>query len=98
MQSLEDIPTLFAAAWGIDVISAQIIMSVFIIFAAVAPILVLRFMGKKDSGFNIELVTGFMAMLLCVGLGWLHVWVLIAAILVIAIAAAVFGTDVIIGT
>ncbi len=95
MQSLEDIPTLFASAWGIDVTSAQLIISAFVILALVLPVLLVR---QDRGGFNIEIVLGFIGMSLCVGLGWLHIWVFIASVVLIALASAVFGTEVIFGS
>ncbi len=97
MQSLEDIPTLFSTAWGIDLVSAQLIISTFVILALILPIMVLR-AGNKAPSFNIEIVMGFIGMALCVGLGWLHIWILIASVVLISIAAAFLGTEVVFGT
>lgn len=97
MQSLEDIPTLFSTAWGIDLVSAQLIISTFVILALVLPILVLR-AGSKAPSFNIEIILGFIGMSLCVGLGWLPIWILIVSIVLVAIASALLGTEVVFGT
>ena len=97
MQSLEDIPSLFSTAWGIDLISAQLIISTFVILALVLPILVLR-AGNKAPSLNIEIVLGFIGMALCVGLGWLPIWILIFSVVVVAIASAFLGTEVVFGT
>lgn len=95
MQSLEDIPTWIASAWGIDLVSAQIIISAGVFFAFVVPILVLR----KDRGsFNLEIVGGFFALMLCVGLGWLPFWILMVVIVIVAVAVAILGSDRVLGS
>jgi len=98
MQSLEDIPTLFGTAWGIDLISAQLIISIFVIMAAVLPIMIIRIQRGSLNSLNVEILFAFMAMALCVGLGWLHFWIIIVSIVLVAAAAAIFGTEFILGT
>lgn len=94
MQSLQDIPSWLATAWGIDLISTQIIMSAVVLFMLVTPVMLVR---KNRSGFNVELLVGFFAEVLCVGLGWLHYWVLIVTIVIVAIAVAILGSEKIFG-
>ena len=94
MQSLADIPSWMVTAWGINLVSAQIILSISVLFAFVLPILLLR---KNRSGFNVEIVAALLAEIVCVGLGWLHYWVLIVTLVVVAIASALLGSKTIFG-
>ena len=94
MQSIEEIPALLVDVWGIDLVVAQIILSTAIFFAVVLPIIIIR---KDRSSFNIEVIGAFFALAICVGLGWLHVWVMIMAVVMTAIGAAAFGRDKILG-
>ena len=94
MQSLESVPQWLASAWNIDLVSAQLILSFAVFTAFVFPILYLR---KERSAFNVEIIAGVFSLALCVGLGWLHYWVLIVAIVFVALAAALLGTNVIFG-
>ena len=96
MQSFENIPVWIAEAWGIDLVVAQIFISSAVFFGFIVPILVLR--KKSASGFNLELVGGFFALSVCVGLGWLPFWVLMAVIVVLAVTVAIFGSDMVLGS
>ena len=88
MQSIEDIPSWLSTAWGIDLISAQVILSVFVIAACIIPFIVLK---KDHNDFKTETVFLFIGMALCVALGWLPLWLMIVSIIIVAIAGAVLG-------
>ena len=88
MQSIEDIPSWLSTAWGIDLVSAQVILSLFVIAACVIPFIILR---KDRSNFTIETVFMFIGMALCVALGWLPLWLMIVSIIIVAIAGAILG-------
>lgn len=94
MQSLADIPSWMASAWGINETAAQLILSVTVILAFILPVLYMR---HDRGGAVIELVMLFIAECLCVGLGWLSIWILVATIGVMAMSIAFFGSKVITG-
>lgn len=94
MQSLGDIPSWMATAWGIDLVTSQVILSTFLFLGAIVPILVLR---KDRTAFNVEIIMGFLMLAVCVGLEWLPIWIFIVAILLVSVASAIFGTKVIFG-
>ena len=94
MQSLEDIPSWLSTAWGIDLISAQVILSMFVIAACVIPFIILR---KERSNFTIEVVFMFIGMALCVALGWLPLWIMVMSIIIVAIVGAILGGGLIAG-
>lgn len=90
--SLEDIPLAFADFAGITEASAQVILSTIVIFAILLPALYLSKANKV-----IAIVMLFFGETLCIGLGWLPFWMLIATIAVMGIAIAMLGTDTIVG-
>jgi len=94
MQSFADFPSWMATAWGISEITAQVILSGAVFLAVVLPIV---FMRGDRSSFNVEIIGGFFALVICVGLGWLHYWILITVIVIVGIAAAVLGVGKIFG-
>ena len=88
MQSLEDIPGWLSTTWGIDLVAAQIIMSLAVVMAVVLPVIILR---KGHTDFKLEMVMMWLGMALCVGFGWLPLWILIVAILITAVGTAVLS-------
>ncbi len=86
--SLEDIPQWLADAWDINLGTAQVIISIIVIFAILLPYLVLD--HKKPSAM-ISLILLFLAECLLVGLGWLPFWVLIMSAVMGAFAVAFLG-------
>jgi hypothetical protein len=91
---LEDIPTAFADAVGINEATAQVILSITIIFALLLPYLVLT---KGKPNITLSLILVFLAECLLVGLGWMPFWMLIATVAMMAIAIASLGTGVVTG-
>ncbi len=92
--SLEDIPTAFADAVGINVGTAQVILSIIIIFALLLPTMLLA-RGKNVT--TIYLIMILLGECLLVGLGWMPFWILIATVAMMAMAIATFGTKVVTG-
>lgn len=94
MQSLEDIPELFADYLDISVESGQIILSVVVLLAVLLPVM---YLAKGKRALSIEIVMIFVVMCLLVGINWLPYWILIATVAVLALAWAKFGSDLVTG-
>jgi cyanate permease len=91
---LEDIPQAFADAVGINEATAQVILSITIIFALLLPTMLL---ARGKNATTIYLIMLLMAELLLVGLGWMPFWILIATVAMMALAIAAIGTQAVTG-
>ena len=91
--SLEDIPQVFADTVGINLLSAQVILSIFVIFAVLLPTMILT----KGDKLIIYLLMFILAECLLVGLGWLNFWILILTVVVITLGVAKTGGDFVTG-
>ena len=87
--SLEDIPSAFADAVGINEGSAQVILSIIVIFTFLLPTMLL---ARGKNAVNIWLIVTLLATLLLVGLGWMPFWILIALIAMMALSVAFLGS------
>lgn len=92
--SLEDVPAVFADAVGINLLSAQVILSITVIFALLLPTMIL---AKGKNAMTIYLLVFVLTECLLVGLGWLNFWILIMTVVVIALGVAKSGTDLVVG-
>jgi hypothetical protein len=92
--SLEDIPQTFADAVGINLATAQVILSITIIFALLLPTMLL---ARGKNATTIYLVMLLLAECLLVGLEWMPFWILIATVAMMALAIASLGTGVVTG-
>lgn len=92
--SLEDIPAYFADFTGINLGSAQIILSVIVLFTLLLPTM---YLAQGSRALSIEIVVLFLGECLLVGIGWLPFWILIATIAIMAVAVALLGTKVVVG-
>ena len=93
--SLEDIPQAFADYFEINLTSAQVILSIFMICAVLLPVMYL----SRDK--NATTVYLFMFLLIegaLVGLGWLPFWFLIATVVLMALGLAKMGGDLVTGS
>jgi hypothetical protein len=84
VQSIEEIPNLLVNVWGIDLVVAQVILSSSVILAIVLPILIIR----KDGKFGVEIIAASFGMFICIGLGWLPLWVMIVSLIMTAVGAS----------
>lgn len=91
--SLEDIPTQFAEYFGITEATAQVILSVVIMFTILLPPLVLSRANK-----TVSLISIFFSLAICVGLGWLPFWMLIMVVALVAMAIALLGSRAVTGS
>ncbi len=94
MQSLESIPVWFADAMGLNLATAQVLLSVVVILAVLLPTM---YLSRGSKSTTIELVMLFLSMALLVGIGWLPFWILIATIAVMAMAVSLLGTKLVAG-
>lgn len=92
--SLEDIPEAFAEYFAINEGTAQMILSITVIFALLLPTMVL---ARGKNATMIYLIMLLFAELLCVGLGWMPFWILIATVGMMAIGIAFLSTGVVTG-
>jgi hypothetical protein len=91
---LEDIPFDFAEYMGITEATAQVILSIIIIFTLLLPAMLL---SRGKNATTIYLIMLLLAECLLVGLGWMPFWILIATVGMMAIAIASLGTGVVTG-
>ena len=91
---LDDVPSWLASAWDISEASAQIILSIVVIFAVLLPVLLL---ARGRNGITIHLLTFFLAESFLVGIGWLPFWMLILTLCIVALAVASVGAKAITG-
>ena len=94
MQGIEEIPDWLADAWGINLTTAQVIISIIVIFAILLPTM---YLARGQNATTIYLIMFVLAECLLVGLGWMPFWILIATVGAMAIAIAVIGSDAITG-
>ena len=92
--SLEDVPAVFAEYFGINEGSAQVILSVTIIFTFLLPTM---FLARGKNATMVYLIMLLFAELLCVGLGWMPFWILIATVAMMAVGIAFLSTGVVTG-
>jgi len=92
--SLEDIPSTFADYFGINEGTAQMILSIAVIFSLLLPTMLL---ARGKNATMIYLIMLLFGELLCVGLGWMPFWVLIATVAMMAVAIALLGSSTITG-
>lgn len=93
MSGLEDIPQWFADYFSINLGSAQVILSIMLIFTVLLPVLYFT----KGINITLDLIVIFLVECLCVGIGWMPFWVLIGTIAMMAMAIAFLGSNVVSG-
>lgn len=90
---LEDKPQDFADYFGINLGSAQIILSIVVIFAIILPMMYLA----KDKHQLPIVISVFLAEILLVGIGWMPFWVLIATMAVSVMAITLLTSKIVTG-
>lgn len=94
MQSLEDIPAYFAEFAGINLTTAQLILSIVVIFTILLPTM---YLSRGKNAPTIWLIMVFFGECIVLGLGWLPFWIMIMTISVTVLAIAVFSSNAITG-
>ena len=92
--SLEDIPSAFADFAGINEATAQVILSIIVIFTLLLPTMLL---ARGKNATMIYLIMLFLSECLLTGLGWMPFWVLIATVALMAFGVAIVGTGAVTG-
>ncbi len=92
--SLEDIPEAFADFFGINEATAQVILSITIIFALLLPTMIL---ARGKNATTVYLIMILLGECLLVGLGWMPFWILIGTVAMMAMAIALLGAKVVTG-
>ena len=92
---LEDIPSALADFFTINEATAQVILSIAVIFALLLPTMIL---ARGKNATMIYLMMALLAECLLVGLGWMPFWILIATVALMAFGVAVVGVGSITGS
>ena len=92
--SLEDIPSALADFFSINEATAQVILSIAVIFALLLPTM---YLARGKNATMIYLIMTLLAECLLVGLGWLSFWVLIATVALMAFGVATVGAGGVVG-
>ena len=87
--SLEDIPQNFADYFGINLTTAQLILSVTVIFMILLPVM---YLARGKNAVTIWLIVTFLGECVVLGLGWLPFWIMIMTIAVTVLAIAIVGS------
>ena len=95
MQSLEDIPAYFADFMGINLTTAQLILSIVVICTLLLPTM---YLARGKNAPTIWLIMAFLGECIVLGLGWLPFWIMIMTITITALSIAIFGADAITGS
>ena len=86
--SLEDIPSTFADYFGINEATAQVLLSLVVVFTLLLPTM---YLARGKNAVTIWLIVALLAECLLVGLGWIPFWILIASICMMAMGVAFLG-------
>lgn len=86
---ITDIPSYFSGITGMNETTAQLILSVFVIFLLLLPYVIIT-KGEPNSVVSLMLV--FIALSICLGLGWAPFWILIMMLVILAAGVAFIGT------
>lgn len=92
--SMTEIPSAVATYFGIDVISAQLILSIIIILLLLVPAMILS-NGKNAP--VVWLLMIFFGYIIALSLGWAPFWVLVMIIALVAMGIAFLGTKAVTG-
>ncbi len=86
--SLEDVPSYFATATGINETTAQLILSIVIICGVLFPYL---YLARNNPSPMISLILVFIGEALTLGLGWSPFWLMIMFMVLTASGVALLG-------
>jgi hypothetical protein len=89
---ITDIPSAFGDYVGMSEVTAQILLSVVIILMFVLPTM---YLAKSNT--TLHIIMTFLALTVCIGLGWAPFWLLIAIASCMAMAWAFLGTRLVTG-
>ena len=87
--SITDIPAYFSEITGMNETTAQLLLSIFIVFLLLLPYIILT-RGNPNPIVSIMLV--FIGLSIALGLGWAPFWIMIMMIVVLVAGVAMLGT------
>ena len=87
--SITDIPAYFSEITGMNETTAQLILSIFIVFLLLLPYIILT-RGNPNPIVSLMLV--FIGLSIALGLGWAPFWIMIMMIVVLVAGVAMLGT------
>lgn len=85
-----DIPSYFATSTGMNEVSAQLILSIAIIFTILLPYLIVS-KGKPNSLLALMLI--FFGEAISLSLGWSPFWIMVALLALTAAGIAFLGSE-----
>lgn len=88
---MEDWPSALADALGTNVGTAQVILSISVIFMFLLPVMLL---AKGKNATLLYLIITLLTECLLVGLGWMPFWILIATIVLMSFGVATLGSKI----
>ena len=91
---ITDIPSYFAGITGMNETTAQLLLSIFIIFLFLLPYIILT---KGQPNPIVSLMLIFIALSIALGLGWAPFWIMIMMIVVLVAGVAYLGVRGVIG-
>lgn len=91
---LTDVPTYFSELTGINVTTAQLILSVVIICMLLFPYLIL---AHKEPSPLISIFLVFIGLAISLGLGWAPFWIMIMLMVITGSALALLGAKTVTG-
>lgn len=87
--SITDIPAYFSEITGMNETTAQLLLSIFIVFLLLLPYIILT-RGNPNPIVSLMLV--FIGLSIALGLGWAPFWIMIMMIVVLVAGVAMLGT------
>jgi len=86
---ITDIPSYLSDLTGINETTAQLILSIFIIFLLLLPYIILT---KGEPNPIVSLMLIFIGLSIALGLGWAPFWIMIMMIVILVAGVAYLGT------
>lgn len=86
---ITNIPSYFADLTGMNETTAQLLLSIFIIFLLLLPYVILT---KGEPNPIVSLMLVFIGLSIALGLGWAPFWIMIMMIVILAAGIAWLGT------
>jgi len=87
--SITDIPAYFSEITGMNETTAQLILSIFIVFLLLLPYIILT-RGNPNPIVSLMLV--FIGLSIALGLGWAPFWIMIMMLVILVAGVAFVGT------
>ena len=86
--TITDIPSYFAGITGMNETTAQLILSVFVIFILLLPYVIVT---KGEPNPLVSLMLVFIGLSIALGLGWAPFWIMLMMIVILVAGVAYLG-------